>query len=84
MITGEQVKAARELLGWTSKQLADEAALGVKILEAFEEGRERLVIIHKAVLREVLERAGAHIVEGKPVSLKPQKSPKRRLHADVC
>jgi ribosome-binding protein aMBF1 (putative translation factor) len=73
MITGEQVKAARELLGWSPKQLADEAALGVKILEAFEEGRERLVKMHKAVLREVLEGAGVHFAEGEPLTLTTRK-----------
>jgi DNA-binding transcriptional regulator YiaG len=81
MITGEQVKAARALLGWSTTQLANQAALGVKTLEAFEEGRERLVMMHKVVLREVLQRAGAHIVDGKPVTLKTRKAPMRRVHA---
>jgi transcriptional regulator with XRE-family HTH domain len=69
MITGEQVKAARELIGWSPRQLADEAALSVKALEAFEGGRERLVMVHKQVLRDVLERAGARFVVGKPVKV---------------
>jgi ribosome-binding protein aMBF1 (putative translation factor) len=38
LITPEHVKEARALLGWSTKLLADEAALGVKILEAFEQG----------------------------------------------
>jgi ribosome-binding protein aMBF1 (putative translation factor) len=83
MITPEQVKEARALLGWSTKQLADEAALGVRTLEAFENGRERLVMMHKVVIREVLERAGVHIVDGKPVGLKARKSPMRRVHVDA-
>jgi hypothetical protein len=39
--------------------LADEAALIMKTLEAFEDGRMLLISVHKAVLRDVLERAGA-------------------------
>jgi DNA-binding transcriptional regulator YiaG len=69
-LTGEQVRAARELLGWSPKRLADEAALSVKALEAFEEGRERLLLLHKQVLRDVLERAGARFFVGKPVTIK--------------
>jgi hypothetical protein len=45
-------------------------ALSVKVLEAFEDGRERLVMVHKQVLRDVLERAGARFVVGRPVKLK--------------
>jgi transcriptional regulator with XRE-family HTH domain len=81
MITPEQVKEARALLGWSSKQLADEAALGVKTLEAFEEGRVHLAKMHKDVLQEVLELASVHFVEGVPVTLKTRKAPSRRVHA---
>lgn len=81
MITPEQVKDARALLGWTSKQLADEAGLGVKILEAFEAGRARLVKVHTAVLQEVLESAGVRFAEGRPVTLKAPKAVLRRIHA---
>ena len=74
MITGEQVRTARDLLGWSPKQLADKVALSVKTLEAFEDGRERLIMVHKQVLRDVLERAGARFVDGKPVRLKMRRS----------
>jgi transcriptional regulator with XRE-family HTH domain len=47
MITGDQSKAARELLGWSTKRLADEAALSIKTLEAFEQGKPPLVIVHR-------------------------------------
>ena len=36
MITGEQVKAARSLLGWSLEKLAREAALSKRTLELFE------------------------------------------------
>lgn len=79
MITPQQVRDARSLLGWTTAKLADEAALGIKTLEAFEEGREPLVLVHKVVLREVLERAGVKIAEGKPAMLKTRRPAMRRL-----
>jgi ribosome-binding protein aMBF1 (putative translation factor) len=81
MITGEQVKAARALLGWSTKRLADEAALALKTLKAFEQGRVHLVNMHKAVLQEVLEIAGVRFVEGAPVALKTRKAPMRRVQA---
>jgi hypothetical protein len=43
-------KEARALLGWSPKQLADEAALSVIVLEAFEDGRERLAACWAAQL----------------------------------
>jgi transcriptional regulator with XRE-family HTH domain len=70
MVTGEQVKAARTLLGWSIEELADQAALSAKTLEAFEEGRMLLVKMHKAVLREVLEGAGVFFSEGRAATLK--------------
>jgi ribosome-binding protein aMBF1 (putative translation factor) len=73
MITGEQVKAARALLGWSIKHLSDEAALAVKTLEAFEEGRVHLVKMHKAVLQEVLEIAGVRFVAGAPADEAPSR-----------
>jgi ribosome-binding protein aMBF1 (putative translation factor) len=81
IITGEEVKAARALLGWSTKRLADEAALALKTLEAFEEGRLHLVKMHKTVLREALESAGVHFAEGAPVTLKTRKAPMRRVFA---
>jgi hypothetical protein len=63
-------------------ELADQAALSVKTLDAFEEGRIPLVKTHKAVLREVLEGAGVCFAQGNAVTLKAPKAPMRRLH--VC
>ncbi len=58
MITGEQVKAARALLGWSLEELAEKAALSKRALELFEDGREHLAILHVAVLRDVFASAG--------------------------
>ena len=81
MTTPDQTKQARALLGWSTRQLANEAALAVKTLEAFEEGRVQLVKMHKEVLREVLEIAGVRFAEGKPVALKTCKAPMKRVQA---
>jgi transcriptional regulator with XRE-family HTH domain len=58
MITGEQVKAARELLGWPLQRLAEEAALAQKTLAQFEAGLCQLTVLHAEVLRDVLQAAG--------------------------
>ena len=42
MITGEQVKAARALLGWSQMKLADEAGLNASTIVKMETGNGRL------------------------------------------
>jgi predicted transcriptional regulator len=79
MITPQQTKQARALLGCTQRELADQAAGSVKTPAAFEEGRMLLVKMHKAVLRELLEGASVCFAEGNPVTLKVPKA-LRHIH----
>jgi hypothetical protein len=58
MITGEQVKAAWALLGWSIKKLAYRAALAEETLELFENGPGYLTSLHGDVLHDVLKGAG--------------------------
>ena len=43
MITGEQVKVARKLLGWSQMKLASEANVDPPIIGKFEVGKKRAV-----------------------------------------
>jgi DNA-binding XRE family transcriptional regulator len=58
LISPSQLKAARNLLGWSPEHLANEAALSKKALILFESGAKSLAIVHLQVCRETLENAG--------------------------
>jgi transcriptional regulator with XRE-family HTH domain len=64
-VTAAQVKAARDLLGWTRGQLARQAKVGVTTVRNYELGAannplEALV----ASMQRTLEAAGVEFVEG--------------------
>jgi transcriptional regulator with XRE-family HTH domain len=68
LISPTQVKAARELLGWSPEDLACEAALSTRALIQFESGEKSLAIVHLQGLREALESACVRIaVDGSVV-----------------
>ena len=58
MLTGQQIKAARELLGWTPYRLAPRACIGHTLLRQFESGARPLDPESAARLRAALEEAG--------------------------
>ena len=66
MITGEQIKAARELLGWTRFQLGQRANLHAAIVERAEGAKGALPITpyQRALLRTALEGAGVEFTDG--------------------
>lgn len=71
MIAGEQVKAARKLLGWSLLKLAREADTDVSTLFYFESGQQQPTSFETIVkFRRALEAAGVKFPEGKPPSLK--------------
>jgi transcriptional regulator with XRE-family HTH domain len=68
MITGQQVKAARTLLGWTQPVLAAHSGVSGNTVSTFERGRrprESTVM----TIRRALERAGVEFPEGEPVRM---------------
>lgn len=73
MITGDQVKAARMLLGWTLEKLAREAALSRTALELLETGRDRPAAVHLRVLYDVLVSAGIRFPPGQAATLAGQR-----------
>jgi transcriptional regulator with XRE-family HTH domain len=68
-ITAAQCKAARGLLGWKSKDLAQKALVGINTVTRFEAGNsvEQLTI---ARLKQAFENAGIEFIED-GVRIKP-------------
>jgi DNA-binding XRE family transcriptional regulator len=62
-ITPGQVKAARQLLGWTALKLAMRVGVSEKILLAFEAGDQLSPSLYLDLVRERLESAGVIFVE---------------------
>jgi ribosome-binding protein aMBF1 (putative translation factor) len=64
MITGQQIKAARELLGWTPYRLAPRAGIGHTLLRQFEAGARVPDEERAARLKSALEEAGVMFTAG--------------------
>ncbi len=79
MISGEQCRAARGLLGWTAKQLAETAKIGVMTVSRFEAGQGETHQATRSVIQVALERAGVEFIEenggGVGVRLKAKAAP---------
>jgi transcriptional regulator with XRE-family HTH domain len=64
MITGEQIKAARKLLGWSQMTLALEAGLEQSTVANFETGKTRPSVLSVSSIRRALEGAGVGFTNG--------------------
>ena len=66
MITGAQLRRARELLGWTRFKLSSRAGLHPAIVERAEEAAGALTVTayQHALLRNALEAAGVEFTNG--------------------
>jgi transcriptional regulator with XRE-family HTH domain len=80
-LTPEQVKAARELLGWTAAKLAGRVGVSEKTLLAFEAGEQappRSTPLYPDWVRAKLESAGVEFIaengEGPGVRLRKSAS----------
>jgi predicted nucleic acid-binding Zn ribbon protein len=71
VITGPQIRAARELLGWTPYRLAPHASLGHTLLRQFEAGARVPDEESAARLKAALEEAGV-IFTASGVKLTPR------------
>jgi ribosome-binding protein aMBF1 (putative translation factor) len=60
MITGVQIRKARELLGWAPSRLAQRAKLHSAIVQRAEsvDGEPPITVYQHALIRETLERYG--------------------------
>ena len=57
-LTPEQSAAGRALLGWSQKELADNAHLGESTVRNFEKGRGAQTFNHVQAMRIAMEGAG--------------------------
>ena len=66
MITGAQIRRARELLGWTRFKLSSRAGLHPAIVERAEKavGALPVTAYQQALLRNALEDAGVEFTTG--------------------
>lgn len=66
-ISPEQVKSARELLGWSQGELASKMGVSETAVSLFEREKRRLLVLDVSVLRSALEAAGVEFTnEGEP------------------
>ena len=65
-ITGQQVKAARFLLGWSQEKQAGEAGLSKLTVRNFETGKGRPIVRTVRKIQRAFEAAGVEFVDGEP------------------
>ena len=58
----EQVRAARGWLGWSQKDLADKANVGLSTVKDFENGSRRPISNNLGAMQKALEIAGVALV----------------------
>ena len=57
----EQVRAARSWLGWTQKELAEQARVGLSTVKDYEAGKRTPVTNNLDAMKRALENAGMTI-----------------------
>lgn len=78
MITGEQVKTARKLLGWSQVQLAMKTRLGKTTVCLFEKGERRLSTRTQAEIRYAFAAAGLELPKFEPPRQKAERHAEER------
>jgi transcriptional regulator with XRE-family HTH domain len=66
MITSEQIKAARKLLGCSQVRLAGKSGLSETTIKKFETGESRPSVLSVSTIKRTLEGAGVEFAEGEP------------------
>ncbi len=62
-LTPEQLKAARQLLGWSQSDLAGHVGVSTKTVWVFEAGKPKPSVLNLDLVRAALESAGVIFVE---------------------
>ena len=70
MITGEHIKAARNLLGWSIVDLASRSGVGRHAIESFETDGRRPDEQFVAQIQAALERGGIEFDDHETITLK--------------
>ena len=77
MISGAQIRAARALLGWTAKDLAQTAKVGVSTVQRIEnaEGTPNVHAANLAAIQSALEAAGIEFTNGDVLGIRFHRKP---------
>ncbi len=81
-MTGQQVKAARGLLGWTQDTLAGETGVSRTTIAHFETGKNRPSALSVSMIRRALEAAGVEFTNSDEPGVKIRKQPRHEQKAD--
>ena len=73
MITADQVKAARKLLGWSQMKLAFKVNISQNTIANFENGRRGKSDRKILAIHDTLKGAGIEFPEGEPVRMRKTK-----------
>jgi transcriptional regulator with XRE-family HTH domain len=66
MLTPQQLRGARALIGWSRERLAEESGVPNRTLEKFETGTGDLKLQTAAKVRRTLEKAGVIFIDPTP------------------
>jgi len=73
VITGERVKAARKLLGWSLEALANKVRMSEIDIARFEAGKLGMSSTVTGLIRNALETAGVEFTDGGEPGVKLRK-----------
>ena len=63
-ISGAQIKAARQLLGWTQATLSAEVRVSTTAISKFEQGGRRPPLLALSAMKRAFEAAGVEFTNG--------------------
>ncbi len=76
MITGAQIRQARQLLGWGLSRLAERARLQTSTIQRAEcvDGEAPITLAHEAAIRLAFESAGVEFTNGDQPGVRVRKA----------
>jgi transcriptional regulator with XRE-family HTH domain len=79
MISGAQIRAARAFLGWTVKELAQKANVGISTIQRIENaaGPPNALVSNLASIQSTLESAGIEFTNGDAPGIRMRRKPAR-------
>lgn len=72
-ITAAQVRAARGLIAWSQRELADAASVGLSTIADFERGKRTPIDNNLSAIERALEEAGVTFTNGDEPGVKLRK-----------
>jgi DNA-binding XRE family transcriptional regulator len=79
VISGAQIRAARALLRWTSRELAKKASLSIFTIEAIEKDDDDTSHPDTPAIQIALEAGGVEFINSVGVLMRPQRQERKNL-----